>query len=727
MNTKLKPHFEAVLNSYSAIFFSNNPLLAALVVLVTFFNPGAGASGLLAVIFALAISHFTGLNKYLIQTGIYSYNALLLGIGMGTFYEMGTAFFLLFFVAVLFTVILSAVLQRRLGALGLPFLSIPFVLSLWLILLVSKEFTAIDLSTRNIYWINEMYAIGDTQLVHFVLFMETMELPPLMSAFFRALSSLFFQNNILAGMILSIGILLHSRILFSLLVIGFLTAYGFNSAVYTGAGSINYYVMGGNFMMISVAIGGFFVIPSAYSYVWAVVGVLITFLIVIGFGKIMGLLLLPVYSLPFCFTALCLLYFFMLKEQKGRVVITPIQLYSPEKNLYNHLSITERLNNEKYIRFQLPFLGQWMVSQGYDGNITHKGDWNKALDFIIVNEELKTYSTNAAKPEDFYCYNKPILAPANGIVQEIVDYLDDNEIGKIDQQRNWGNSIVLKHAEGLYTKMSHLKKNSFRVKIGDYVKQGDWLASCGNSGRSPEPHLHFQVQYTPYIGSKTSAYPIAGFLAKKGTGQSEFFEFSIPQETDVVSNLDTNSALKAAFDFLPGARFTVEAEGVETGDCEVFTDAYNQSYLYCHRSKATAYFAKNEVSFYFKSFYGRRDSLLFCFYEACYKIIFTTNPDIRVSDQFPLLLSKNGLLKWVQDVVSPFYIFSRLFYESENFTSGNDFFDENITINSRQITQFLTTRKLISKSTVQIKDNKITSFTMVRNHKTIEATCLQKG
>jgi hypothetical protein len=368
-----------------------------------------------------------------------------------------------------------------------------------------------------------------------------------------------------------------------------------------------------------------------------------------------------------------------------------------------------------------------MVSQGYDGNITHKGDWSKALDFIIVNEELKTYSTDAAKPEDFYCYNKPILAPANGIVQEVVDYLDDNEIGKIDQQQNWGNSIVIKHSEGLYTKMSHLKKNSFRVKTGEYVKQGDLLASCGNSGRSPEPHLHFQVQYTPYIGSKTSAYPMASFLAKKGSGKSEFFEFSIPQETDLVSNLDTNSALKAAFDFLPGARFTVEAEGVETGDWEVFTDAYNQSYLYCHRSKATAYFAKNEVSFYFKSFYGRKDTLLFCFYEACYKIIFTTNPDVRVSDQFPLLLSKNGLLKWVQDLVSPFYVFSRLFYESENFASGNDFFGENMTINSRQTTQFLTTRKIVSESTVQIKDNKVASFTMVRNHKTIEAICLQKG
>ena len=43
---------------------------------------------------------------------------------------------------------------------------------------------------------------------------------------------------------------------------------------------------------------------------------------------------------------------------------------------------------------QLPFIGKWMVSQGYNGNITHKGDWSKALDFIIVDNELKTYNTN---------------------------------------------------------------------------------------------------------------------------------------------------------------------------------------------------------------------------------------------------------------------------------------------------------------------------------------------
>ena len=107
------------------------------------------------------------------------------------------------------------------------------------------------------------------------------------------------------------------------------------------------------------------------------------------------------------------------------------------------------------------------------------------------------------------------MAPADGIVQEIIDHIDDNEIGKNNTAQNWGNTIVIKHAEGLYTKLSHLKKNSFKTSKGAYVKRGDIVASCGNSGRSPEPHLHMQVQATPYIGSKTLNYPLAYFKTRK--------------------------------------------------------------------------------------------------------------------------------------------------------------------------------------------------------------------
>ena len=722
---KILPVFKALLNSYSLLFFSNNKLFALLLVMVSFFNPYAGLAGVIAALIAIIISWFTGLNKVSTEEGIYSYNALIIGMGMGSIYNFSMAFWILLLVIVIFSVILSLLFQSILGKYGMPFLTIPFVLCFWLILLVTKDFAAIDFTFRNIYWLNDAYAIGNHFLVRFIMLMENIQMPELLSTFFRGISSLYFQNNILAGMIISLGILIHSRIIFSLIIVGFLTAYGFNNIVMAHPDGINYYLIGGNFILVSVAVGGFFTIPSLHSYIWAIISVPITFLIVIGLGKVTQIWNLPVYSMPFSITVLCVLYFFSLKNKNRKVVLTPLQFYTPEKNLYNYLNNTERLVHINKVRLQLPFIGKWMVSQGYNGNITHKGDWSKALDFIIVDNELKTYNQFAISPDNFYCYGKPVLAPADGLVQQVENYIEDNEVGKVNQKQNWGNSIVIKHAEGLYTKMSHLRKDSCKVKIGDYVRQGDLIAACGNSGRSPEPHLHFQVQITPYIGSKTFAYPLANYVTENNN-IPEAREFTIPTETEIVYNILPNTALKEAFDFLPGYNLLVVAEGMIAGKWEVFTNAFNDAYIYCHSTKSVAYFKKNESIFYFTAFEGDKNSLLYYFYLAAYKIYLSTEPILLAYDKFPLQLSDNNVSKWLQDIVSPFVIFSRLYYQSINKVISNDFLNPVIAIESKQSVQFMTIKKDINQFVISINNNKISSFTFVKNKKTITAICTPK-
>lgn len=714
-----------MLNSYSLLFFSNNKLFAGLLLIVSFFNPYSGLAGVVAALLSLIIAHVTGLDKTATQEGIYSYNALLIGIGMGAVYNFSIAFWILLFVIVIFSVILSSLFQSLLGKYRLPFLIIPFVLCFWLILLVTKDFAAIDFTFRNIYWLNDAYAIGRQPLVRFIMFMENMQMPSLVSTFFRALSSLYFQNNILAGMIMAFGIFIHSRIIFSLIIIGFLTAYGFNHIVMAYPEGINYYLIGGNFILVSVAVGGFFTVPSLYSYFWAILSVPITFLIVMGLGKITGQWNLPVLSMPFSITVLCLLYFFSLKKQNGKVILTPLQLYAPEKNLYNYLSNSERLMNSNMVRLQLPFIGKWMVSQGYDGHITHKGDWSKALDFIIVDNELKTYDKFAINPANFYCYGKPVLAPADGFVQQVEDYIEDNEVGMINQKQNWGNSIVIRHSEGLYTKMSHLRQDSFKVKAGDYVKQGDVVAACGNSGRSPEPHLHFQVQTTPYIGSKTFAWPLAHYISEKN-GVADTKEFLVPGETEIVYNILPCSSLKKAFEFLPGYILTVTAEEMNENKWEIFTDAFNHTYFYCHYTKAIAYFKINESIFYFTAFEGNKNSLLYYFYLAAFKIFLSTKPSLPAFDKYPLQLSGNHMSKWLQDILAPFVIFSRLHYESLNKAVLNDFLNPSILIESKQTLQFMNHRKQTQQFEISVKDNRIISFTFLKNKKMITAICTPK-
>ncbi|MEI8059321.1 MAG: urea transporter, partial [Ferruginibacter sp.] len=231
-----------MLNSYSVLFFSNNLLFGIVLLIVSFFNPYAGITGLAAVALAIAISYYTGLNKIYILKGTYSYNALIIGIGLGTVFNFNIAFWILLLVIITFSVVLSVVFQNLLGKYGLPFLTIPFVLCFWLTLLVTKDFAAIAFTFRNIYWLNDAYAIGNHKLVHFIMFMETLDMPSLVATFFRALSSLYFQDNILAGVLIALGILIHSRIIFSLIIVGFLTAYGFNQIVMAHPDGMNYYL-----------------------------------------------------------------------------------------------------------------------------------------------------------------------------------------------------------------------------------------------------------------------------------------------------------------------------------------------------------------------------------------------------------------------------------------------------------------------------------------------------
>ena len=54
-----------------------------------------------------------------------------------------------------------------------------------------------------------------------------------------------------------------------------------------------------------------------------------------------------------------------------------------------------------------------------------------------------------------------------------------------------GNIVIIDHGGGLFTSFSHL--DSFKVKVGDIVDQGQEFAFVGSTGRVTGPHLHWVV------------------------------------------------------------------------------------------------------------------------------------------------------------------------------------------------------------------------------------------
>ena len=57
----------------------------------------------------------------------------------------------------------------------------------------------------------------------------------------------------------------------------------------------------------------------------------------------------------------------------------------------------------------------------------------------------------------------------------------------------WGNHVIVDHGGGLFTRYAHLAAGDVDVEVGDAVQAGERLAGMGNSGRSEDRHLHFEV------------------------------------------------------------------------------------------------------------------------------------------------------------------------------------------------------------------------------------------
>jgi urea transporter/murein DD-endopeptidase MepM/ murein hydrolase activator NlpD len=705
---------QALLNSYSIVFFSQDNVLAVLLLAVSFFDPLAGCAGLFAACFSLGLLKLSGHRADTIQSGLYSFNSILLGIGFGSFYHFNAAFCLWLVVATVLMVMLTVSLTSILAKRGLPALSLPFVIVFWMVLLAANGYAQLHLLPKESYLLNELSAAENTN--HYQLFtaLNAIPLPFYVKLFFRAVSAILFQDSVFAGLVISVGVFIHSRISFSLLVLGFTSACLLNSMAHIYPDGLGHYHLGVNFMMASMALSGFFTVPSLRSYLLGIAIIPLAYLLTGAFTVLLDAWHLPILSLPFCIIVIGILYFLNLRQQPGKLQLVAYQNYSPEANLYQFLNGQERLHNLNYLNLSLPFMGSWTVSQGYEGGITHKAEWGQALDFVITDEDGQTFKLPGEVPADFYCYNKPVLACADGLVETIVNHIDDNPIGVINVLENWGNTIVIKHAPGLYSKVSHLKQGSVKVMPGDLVKRGDILALCGNSGRSPEPHLHFQMQATPYVGSKTIAYPFAYYLQHTAIGPA-FFRFQIPADGDSLSNIDLSSTLRQAFSFQPGYVAKV-ASGNLTETWEVFTDTLNQTYIYEHQSGDIAYFINNDTAFYFTAFYGGRASLLYHFQLAAFKVIFSTDAAVKAHDVFPVDIagSKAGL--WLHDLVSPFYRFIRRNYQSRAKQAGND-----IILTSTGTNKKPGGEKEFMQAQISITGNQITGFTIDLSGKRTEA------
>lgn len=111
-------------------------------------------------------------------------------------------------------------------------------------------------------------------------------------------------------------------------------------------------------------------------------------------------------------------------------------------------------------------------------------------------------------------FGTPVHAAADG---EVVFADSDKSIRFSPWTNFYGNVIVIRHADEMYTLYAHL--SAILVQTGDQVEVGDMIGQVGATGGATGSHLHFEVRegsdYTDYFSTQN---PELWLIPKSDTG-----------------------------------------------------------------------------------------------------------------------------------------------------------------------------------------------------------------
>jgi len=178
-------------------------------------------------------------------------------------------------------------------------------------------------------------------------------------------------------------------------------------------------------------------------------------------------------------------------QAHSKVEYTQLNItYSKSYYSYNFswiMGSKDAKHNDAYI-YRLPYkVGtSHIVSQGYNGQYTHKGRSAYSIDFPM--------------PE-----GTKIYASRGGVV---VKTKSNSDVGGYDKKyASSGNYVRILHNDGTLATYYHLKYRGVLVHAGEQIVKGTALGYSGNTGYSSGPHLHFSV-FQAISASQTQTIPV---------------------------------------------------------------------------------------------------------------------------------------------------------------------------------------------------------------------------
>lgn len=620
---------DSVVYSYSEIFFAKNRLVGLLILLATMIRPAfngepgllhgflLGLIGLASILLANGLALILNLHRDTVREGFLGYNALLVGLAIPAMFEFTAVMPIVLIMSIVSVVFLTAALRNAFGyQFNLPVLSVPFLLVMYLAIAASPVF---DTLHRNYDW------IIDTD--------QVLWLPDIIEFYLRSLGAIFFVPNVVSGFLIFVGILIFSRYAILLSWLGYFMSWILMEHLFNLPHSDIFHYVAFNFMLTGLAIGGIWFVPQYASLVLAFASILITGAVLAGSVALLEPFGLPVLILPFNVTMFLVLYAMRQRTKDTEPKAVDFVAGSPEANREFYKMRVARFGSKFLMRIRVPFNGSWNCTQGVDGAHTHKGPWSHAFDFEVISRDGKMHDDSGEVLTSYYCWKLPVLACADGRIVRVVNDVKDNDIDELNLVQNWGNLVIIEHGPGIYSKVCHLACGSVTVHEGEQVRAGDTVGLCGNSGRSPRPHIHFQMQATARIGAPT-IYSEFHDVIVHGTDLTLESVF-VPEQGQRFRAIERQIAMANMFRFPIGTSYKCEVtiDGKVTNETiEPEIDIFG-NYLLKSDNGAVLHYENQRDLFTVYDFQGPKESALFAIYCCTPKVPFEEDYKLKFYDQ----------------------------------------------------------------------------------------------
>lgn len=284
-----------VLNNIAQVLLLQNPWTGLFILIGLFLGSWkVGLIALIASIIALLLTKQTNYSEAEITAGLAGFNPVLTGIALTIFLTSEWYSWVFVIIAILITMPIGSAVREFLKPFGVPMLTIPYVFISSSVLLTSFQFQHVD-ADIDILPNTVKEIVFSEHNVHFI------------SAFLSGFSEIFLLDNVMAGILILIGIFIASRKAGLLSIGANLLGLGIDLMFGANHDQINAGLFGYNVVLTVLALGVAFE-TRINRYISIALGILLTIMLHAGLTTLLTPFGLPVFTLPFIIATWIMLF-----------------------------------------------------------------------------------------------------------------------------------------------------------------------------------------------------------------------------------------------------------------------------------------------------------------------------------------------------------------------------------------------------------------------------------